>query len=168
MENKTWKQELQNIEKKWKNKSQQYAKNTAISRYFTQTNESYFDSFSLNNELLQQEKISLENLLQYPERIINKNQLTKRLENISIEKNSLHFIEGEISNRDGVQEVFVSQLHPVEINKKDLELLINTIEGYKEKKPHCIITELEINKQTSSLNSQTYFFNCSFIQRTYE
>jgi len=163
-----WEQKINSLSFSLQEKNKEQKENSTIYNHYRTSYQNYLDKcttslFFLNNEIK-----NLENLLTYPEELINKNKLLKRLQHISSSENKLKFIEGPLTRWKTFQEINVTLLHPVEVDINDISKVIEKIEGNTNNKPHCFITLFSIKRNYTPIGSETYKLNLNFIQRNYE
>lgn len=97
----------------------------------------------------------------------------KRLETLNSESNRISFAEHSVKNYSGVKETVEVLAHPVEVDREDIKVLLNRIEGVDlrvddviENRPHLLVSEFSLNR-TKNVFQEVYQLKMKLLKREY-
>ncbi len=121
---------------------------------------------------LQREKDSLQELLKGGFHS-DAARYKRRLEALNSENFRISFAENAVRNYCGVKETVEVLAHPVEVDREDIKVLLNRIEGIDPKsdevieaRPHLLFLEFSLNR-TKNVFQEVYQLKMKLIKREY-
>lgn len=152
---------------------QKQALNTSARHEFCDVDHFYIDKQLENLTFREDEIASLKKLSSNPN-FPDDDQVKKRLEFLSGKGNKLLFAEGVVQTSPSFQEVVESQVHPVEVDVKDMQQILARIEGIDigecqpgANRPQLIITDFKLEKKSGSANDEVFILNMKLLRREF-
>ncbi len=145
--------------------------NNLVREYYRGADPFYIAKHAQTLPLLDQERQALDKLFHQVD-VAPDPVIAKRLD--ELKTNALDFSEGAVQTYPFFREIPITQSRAVEVDKNDIEHMLSLLEGvdigpYKSgpNRPQVIITDLKLDRKTSSGGSQWYQLSMKLVKREY-
>jgi hypothetical protein len=146
--------------------------NKATIRTYRGKDPQYLQTHVASIKLLQQELLALQKVSPHSF-FIDEESLRKRISFLSGKENTISFTETPLKSSKQAHEYVLSFAHPVELDVRDLQTLLERIEGINPEKnscldsrPHLMILECSLQKKKSSL-CEAFVTQIKILKRDY-
>lgn len=164
---------LENIQHLALIKEKKQALNLAVRHHFRDADHFYIDKYLESQMFLEPEIEQLEKIIQ-DKNFADDEQILNRLEFLTEEGNALVFSEGVVQTFPLFQEVAETLVHPIEVNGKDIQKILASIEGVKmgefapgPNRPQLTITEFKLDKKNVNDENEVYLLNLKLVKREF-
>lgn len=162
------------VEKMDETKKSRQALNMAVRAKFQNSDRYYIDKNLENLTFLANEKESLVRLLSNPD-FPQDEALKKRLESLSGPSNQLAFSEGALQQFAFFRETVETLMHPVEIDREDLENILSKIEGTSftpdqkipPGRPQLIILDFKVVRKPNLSGTDVFSLDLKILKREF-
>lgn len=154
-------------------KEKRQAMNMAVRQHYREADHFYIDKNVETLVLLEPEIEQLQAIVADKNFTDNEN-IKKRLEFLTGGANSLAFSEGVVHSFPFFQETTETLIHPVEVERSDIQKILAKIEGIKIgpyspglHPPQLIITEFKLDKKKTNDKNEVYLLDIKLIKREF-
>lgn len=148
------------------------AKNQFLDR-FLDKDPYYLETYLENLHFLKEEKQMLQDIKTHPA-FANKEKLKQRFDFFQKGKNKLKFLEQKVEKTNFLQEAVLHQIHPVELEEKDLMKLLSSFEqrvigSYFPDKdsPQFMIKKMTLKKKRDLFSSEIFSIQMDLLKREF-
>lgn len=153
-------------------RSRKQAANLAAREHYRDADHFYVDKSLESLTFLNPEVEALKKILETPD-YANDERLRKRYEFLISGENALQFSEGIVQSTPLFQEVTETMMHPVELDQKDLSLLLKRIErenpaegAVQVQRPQLLISEFRLDRK-NIYGNDVFLLNMKLIKREF-
>ncbi len=167
------KQRIEGVEEIALAKQSKQALNRRIRAHYAKADHFYIDKQLESLTFLQPEVATLKEALSQED--VGENQAAlQRLEFLTGGENTLRFTEGGVISFDGIQDTPETMQRPIEINEKDLQQILSSIEGVSiggfappQGKPLLLVLDFKLQRKEVVGDHETYSLLLKLIKREF-